>query len=314
MTSVPVNVDNFVRAETDRMFAAIGQQAGGINRWLHFRVPTPLDQQTVIRMNRDTLYSAVVADIRDGAVLSIPDAGERYLSVMMINQDHYINQVLHDPGEHTLDMATFESPYVLVAARTMVDPADPSDVEAVNALQDQLLLTAASAVPFSTPDYDVETFTATREAVLALAKGVGDFGGAFGRREDVSAIRHLLGTAAGWGGLPESEAYYVNVDPGFPVGAYSLTVRDVPVDAFWSISLYDAAGYFPDNGKPVSVNSLTATPNDDGSVTVHFGGSEDRPNTLPVVEGWNYLVRLYRPHSQVLDGSWTFPAATADQA
>jgi len=314
MTSVPVNVDNFVRAETDRMFAAIGQQTGGINQWLHFREPTPLDQQTVIRMNRDTLYSAALADIRDGAVLTIPDAGDRYLSVMVINQDHYINQVFHEPGEHPLDVATFETPYVLVAARTMVDPASPEDVRAVNDLQDQLGLTAVSQVPFAAPEYEAETFTATREAVLALAKGIGGFDGAFGRREDVSPVRHLLGTAAGWGGLPESEAYYVNVDPGFPMAAYSLTVRDVPVDAFWSISLYDAAGYFPDNGTPVSVNSLTATPDADGSVTVHFGGSEDRPNTLPVVEGWNYLVRLYRPHREVLDGTWTFPEATADEA
>ena len=68
------------------------------------------------------------------------------------------------------------------------------------------------------------------------------------------------------------------------------------------------------NGTAVSVNSLTATPNDDGSVTVHFGGSEDRPNTLPLVEGWNYLVRLYRPHPEVLDGTWTFPEVTADEA
>lgn len=314
MNYVPVNVDNFERAETDRMFAAIGQQAGGINQWLHFREPTPLDKQTVIRMNRDTLYSAVVADIREGAVLAIPDAGERYLSVMVINQDHYINQVLHEPGEHHLDVSTFESPYVLIAARTMVDPAKPSDVQTVNDLQDQLGLTTTSQVPFTTPDYDPETFAATREALLALAKGLGGFDGAFGRREDVSPVRHLLGTAAGWGGLPESEAYYANVDPGFPLGAYSLTVRDVPVDAFWSISLYDAGGYFPDNGTAVSVNSLTATPNDDGSVTVHFGGSENRPNTLPLVEGWNYLVRLYRPHPEVLDGSWTFPEATADEA
>ena len=107
---------------------------------------------------------------------------------------------------------------------------------------------------------------------------------------------------------------YVNVDPGFPVGAYSLTVRDVPVDAFWSISLYDARGYFPDNGGAVSVNSLTGVPNDDGSVTVHFGGTEDRANSLPLVEGWNYLVRLYRPHAEILDGTWTFPEATADGA
>lgn len=312
MTAVPVNVDNFVRAETDRMFAALAHQAGGVNRWLHYRMPTPLDSQTVIRMNRDTLYSAVVADIRDGAVLTLPDAGDRYLSAMVINQDHYINQVLHGSGEHSLDVTTFGSPYVLVAVRTMVDPENPQDVEAVNDLQDQFDFRAASQTPFTMPDYDLDSLTATRDPLLALAKGLGGFAKAFGRREDVDPVRHLIGTAAGWGGLPEAEAYYVNVNPELPVGEYSLTVRDVPVDAFWSISLYDAQGYFPDNGQRVSVNNLTATTQDDGSVTVHFGGSNDRPNTLAIMDGWNYLVRLYQPRSEVLDGSWTFPQATAD--
>jgi hypothetical protein len=26
--------------------------------------------------------------------------------------------------------------------------------------------------------------------------------------------------------------------------------------------------------------------------------------------GWNYLVRYYQPHPEILDGSWTFPAVT----
>jgi len=82
---VMVTVDNFVRAESNRMLAAIMGQAGGINQWTHIRVPTPLDRQTVIRMNRDTLYSAAVVDLADGAVLTMPDSGERYVSVMVVN-------------------------------------------------------------------------------------------------------------------------------------------------------------------------------------------------------------------------------------
>ena len=83
---------------------------------------------------------------------------------------------------------------------------------------------------------------------------------------------------------------------------------------FWSISLYNAAGFFEPNDRNAnSLNSITATPNDDGSVTVRFGGCGDgRPNCLPVTDGWNYLVRLYRPRPEVLDGTWTFPSlATA---
>ena len=34
--------------------------AGGVNRFYHFRRPTPLDKQNIVRMNRDTLYSMAI--------------------------------------------------------------------------------------------------------------------------------------------------------------------------------------------------------------------------------------------------------------
>jgi hypothetical protein len=310
MAGITVNVDNFPRAETDRMFAAILADSGGVNQWMYNREPTPLDHQPVIRQNRDTLYSAAVVDISGGAALTLPDSGRRYLSVMVVDQDHYVDVVLHKPGEYGLALADFGTQYVMVAVRVLADPAIPDDVQAANALQDQVQLRAPSAQPFVMPEYDEASFTATRDALLALARGLGGFDHAFGRRESVDPVQHLLGSAAGWGGLPDQEAYYVNVDPGLPVGEYRLTVRDVPVDAFWSISLYNAEGYFEPNDRNAnSVNSITAVPNDDGSVTVHFGGcGDDRPNCLPIMDGWNYLVRLYQPRPEILDGSWTFPS------
>ena len=305
-----VNVDNFERAETDRMFAAIGAQAGGVNRWSHLRVPTPIDQQTVIRMNRDTLYSTAVVDISEGATVTIPDAGDRYVSVMVVNRDHYINRVLHEPGDHPLTVKEFDTPFVVLAARVFIDPDDADDVAAVNALQDRFEIQAASATAFSMPDYEPASFDATRAALLELGRGIAGVERTFGRADAVDPVHHLIGTAMGWGGLPEQEAYYVNVSPGLPVGEYAVTVRDVPVDAFWSISLYNADGFFEPNERDAySVNNVTATPNEDGSVTVNFGGcTDERPNCLPLMEGWNYIVRMYRPRSEVLDGSWSFPS------
>jgi hypothetical protein len=249
-------------------------------------------------------------DISAGATIVIPDAGRRYVSVMIVNQDHYINNVFHDPGKYDLTVEEFGTPHVLIAVRLLVDPADPADVAAVNALQDQFALQATSARPFVMPAYDQASFDATRAALLELTKGVARFEHAFGARGEVDPVRHLIGTAAGWGGLPDREAIYTNVNPGLPVGEYELTVHDVPVDGFWSISLYNATGYFEPNDRGAyTVNNLTAARNRDGSVTVHFGGCDDgRTNCLPIMDGWNYLIRLYRPRAEVLDGTWTFPA------
>lgn len=307
-----VGVDNFVRTATAKMMHALAAQAGGLNRFHHTRVPTPLDQQTVIRMNRDTLYSFAVVDLAEGAVLTIPDAGDRYLSVAVINEDHYTNKVIHAPGEHRLDEDDFGSRYVAVACRVLADPADSTDVAAAHAVQDRLALRADSAEPMHPLTYDETSFGVVHSALLALGSTLQGATRMFGRADAVDPVHHLIGTAVGWGGLPESEAFYATVSPGLPVGEYRIVVRDVPVDAFWSISLYNSDGFFEDSDDGgCSVNQFTALAEEDGSVVVHLGGCSDgRANCLRLMEGWNYTVRLYRPRHQVLDGSWTFPPAT----
>ena len=210
---VIVNADNFVRAETAAQFDQIVKMAGGVNRFFHLRGPTPLDKQTVIRMNRDTIYSAAMVDISKGATLIVPDAGDRYMSIMVVNEDHYINKVIHEPGEHELTVKEFGTPFVNLSVRTLVDASDPADIRKANALQDQLKIKAASAKPYTHPDYDKESYKTTYEALLVLGRGMPDARATFGSKEDVDPVRHLLGTAWGWGGLPEEEAYYLNSSP-----------------------------------------------------------------------------------------------------
>jgi hypothetical protein len=306
---VPVSVESFARAETDRTFAGLAAEAGGVNRFRHNRTPTPIERQPVIRMNRDTLYSIAIVDISHGATLTIPDAGGRYLSAMIVDQDHYVNRVYHDAGRYELRAAEFDTPYVGVAVRILVDPADEDDAAGVNDLQDKLAIEAPSAKAFSQPDYDTGDLDEIRSALLELARHLGAFEHAFGAKDEVDPIRHLIATAAGWGGLPDREARYIGVEPNLPAASYELTVRDVPVDGFWSISVYNRDGFFePNDDGAYNVNNLTAARNEDGSITICFGGDNGRPNHLPIMEGWNYTVRLYRPRPEVLDGSWTFPS------
>jgi hypothetical protein len=121
------------------------------------------------------------------------------------------------------------------------------------------------------------------------------------------------GRLSAWGGNPETDALYLNVTPSQNDGrtVYKLSVKDVPVDGFWSISLYNAQGYYePNPYNAYSINNITAAKGGDGGVSIQFGGCDGKVvNCLPIMSGWNYMVRLYRPWAEVLNGTWKFPEA-----
>jgi len=306
---VPVNVDNFVRAETASQIDRALKFIGGVNKWFHFKEPVPLDKQNVIRMNLDTLYSNAIVDISEGATVTLPDPGKRYMSVQVLNEDHYLNKVFHKGGTYKLTMKEFKTPYVILTARTLANASDPKDIEAVNKLQDQMKIKAVSAKPYTHPNYDKKSYEATYKALLELSKGIPDAKHTFGKKEEVTETRHLIGTAFGYGGLPEHEAFYITKNEPRKAGDFQLTVKDVPVDGFWSISIYNKDGYFEQNKfNSNSINNLTAKPNKDGSITVNFGTNPDgKENFLYVMDGWNYSVRLYLPGKEILSGEWSFP-------
>jgi len=170
-----------------------------------------------------------------------------------------------------------------------------------------------SAGQFEIPAWDETSQQKVRKALKDLGETINNFNNAFGSKDQVDPVKHLIATACGWGGNPDKEAMYMGVTPEKNDGKtiYRLTVKDVPVDAFWSISVYNAEGFFEKNKlNAYSLNNITAKKEADGSVIIQFGGCDGKvANCLPITPGWNYTVRMYRPRPEILNGQWKFPEA-----
>lgn len=305
-----VTVDNYARAETDRTFQAYAD-AGGFGKFLHFREVTPIDKQDVIRMNRDTLYSIGVFDLTTPVTVTKPYTDGRFQSLQIINQNHSMPPSENGPGEFTYTQEQMGTRYLFLLFRTFLDPNDPEDVKAAQAAQDAIVVTQEDAGSFEVPDWDLDSMAAIRDAGNVLAATAADSSGFFGDRRKMSPLDHLMGTASGWGGNPKEAAMYLfgTVEKNDGTTPYTVTVKDVPVDGFWSITMYNKDGFMEPNDLDAYVfNNVTSKRNDDDSVTINFGGCDDgRVNCLPITEGWNTIVRLYIPGAELLDGSWTFP-------
>jgi hypothetical protein len=311
---VQVTADNYVRAETDLQMKGYAETMDCFGKFNHNRKHYDVDNQVTVRGNRDTIYSFGVFDLTSPLTITMPDPGGRYQSLMLLNQDHSIPPTIFGPTQKTFTVKNMGTRYAVLAVRTFADPNEPADIKAAHVLQDAVKVKQADIGKLELPNWDKQGVETLREAINVLNATMSDTSGYFGEKDKLDPIHHLLGTAFGWGGLPKQAAMYVNVYPEKDDGKtpYTLMVKDVPVDAFWSVTVYDSKSYMLKNARDIySYNSVTAKKDADGSITIHFGGDPKADNYLEIMEGWNYIVRLYQPKQEILDGSWTFPEPKA---
>jgi len=306
--AVPVTTSNFKRAETDWVMG-IQNKAGCFAKLCVEPGPAALDKQQVIRMNRDTPYSRGVFDLTSPVTITLPEAGGRFQSLQVVNQDHYVTLVAYKPGTYTLTRENVGTRYAFVIIRTFIDPASPADVAAGHKVQAATTATQASPGSFEVPDWDEPQRSKLHDAAIALAPFVAQDAVKFGTAAEVDPIAHLVGTAAGWGANPPKDATYLfrQVAANDGTTPHVLTVGEVPVDGFWSVTVYNDKGYYEAPESAISVNNVTAAKNKDGTTTIRFGGDPKAHNYLRIMPGWNYTVRLYRPKAEILSGAYKFP-------
>ena len=294
---IPVTLENYEVAESDLAFYNVTKLVG-MNTFFHF--PTgafDLNNQTVVRMNRDTYYSAAVIDTTQGASITIPETNGRYLSVMVVQNDHYIDEVFLAPGTHEI---TSETEFAMVAMRIRANQSDPDDDAAIAALRAGVKLEAGGNSSHVRPNYDMEQLVALRDELTVEGTKLGTLMGMQGAHGTIEPTMHLYGTAIGWGLLPDAQAQYLSSPKFNNDGCYMASYSAPPFNepGFFSITMYDAEGWiYREDG---ILNEFNMTLNEDGSFDAYFGDCGDVDNHLPTVEGWNYILRIYEPKLEEL--------------
>ena len=289
---IPVTLDNYEVAESDLAFYNITKLVG-MNTFFHF--PTgafDLDNQTVVRMNRDTYYSGAIIDTTQGATVTIPETNGRYLSVMVVQNDHYIDQVFLEPGTHEI---TSDTDFAMVAMRIRANQSDPGDDEAIAALRAGVKLVVGGNASHVRPNYDMEQLVALRDELTVEGTKLGTLMGMQGAHGTVDSLMHKFGTAIGWGLLPDAQAQYLGSPKFSSDGCYMASYSAPPFNepGFFSITIYDADGWiYTEDG---ILNEFNMNLNEDGSFDAYFGECGDVDNNLPTVDGWNYILRIYEP-------------------
>jgi len=128
--------------------------------------------------------------------------------------------------------------------------------------------------------------------------------------------------------LPEDAIYPLNLgdNTGKPLdGANKYVIHFAkggapPVDAFWSITLYDAEGFQVGNSlnRFAVASWMPFKANADGSLDIYFQnespGRDKETNWLPAPKApFNLTMRLYGPRSEALTGKWSPPPVTKSQ-
>jgi hypothetical protein len=304
--------ENYALAESQVIFKAYlskisaATNTDGMGVFMHNRKAVDPKDKTVVRINFDTQYSSAILDLTEEATLTMPETNGRYQSAWFITEEHYNPMAINNPGTYKINQENTGSKYVVIVIRTQVNMSDLNDLAIASKLQDQVVLSQKDRGAYVvTNNWDMDDILEMRKKYQGIAKEKKITSGMmFGKKEDITLENHNCGTAYGFGGFTQDQAVYrtlvtKNTNPSI------MVLKDVPVNAFWSVTVYDKDG-FP-NGDFYNVNSSFAKVNSKGEYVIHFGGDKKEDNYLDIFEGWNFTLRMYQPTEAYFNGSWKMP-------
>lgn len=297
---IPVDRSNFVVAETDHYFTN-HVRSHPVNTIRHSRAYSDVHNQVVIRENKDCLYSHAVVDVSESAVITNPD-WDKYSIIQIMDENQYSFAHLY-PGDTltiTPDMVSLGS-HVWLNIRTEVRPENGDGYYDAHNHQDAYTIEAASAKPYQSKGFDPESLAAVRNALLKEAPKVKSWK-AFGTPDVLDPEMFVIAAAGGWAGLPKEHAVYwpriVPTGDAARLAPSQITLSAAPLDydngGFFSVTTYGPDGFIAT--EDYAYSHRTATPNEDGTYTFHFN-APGKPNNMTTVDGWNMIIRMYRPSS-----------------
>ena len=312
-----VTAKNFTRSMSDIYFNKV-TDAVGTNIVLHTRKTKNVDNQNIIRENRDTLYSNLVIDARNGFTLSLPATNGVFMTALIFDQEtHLLADGSGDIGtyqayagkERVIKFNANDIPtdYAYVLFRTYSDGSSDSE-KLANNLQDGIKLAAQSKIPFIAQKWDDQAVETMRQAYASrifetAAKGTRQ--GYNTAENTVEDIRNVYASCC-WGGQLEKYATYGTTDTlDISVKQCAVTTIEPPkVDydrgGFWSYQVYNAEGWISSNSS--TLQNTNTVLNDDGTVILRFGTKEacgTDENRADREQQFNITTRIYNPSEEI---------------
>lgn len=302
-----VTPETYPTDETSRQILK-RQSMVGVNKFFHNRQLTPIDNQPVVRMNRDTYYSMAVVDVSKGATIVMPEIPEgKYMSVQPVTEDHRIQAMLYGPGSFKLTTHTGTHLYLIIRLDGTFTEAE------AKMIQDKMSIEANSHNLFETGPVNKTSFTRVESELKARLPAIIKRDGINGMRgmftnpndeseKDFTVEKYQVGAAGGWGGAQMIDNIYESSGNLSTDSCYQLNFEDPKNTAFWSITVYDENGFMFNDLANYSSN--TAQVNKDGTYTISFGCGKHAPNNLEIDNPsklFNITVRHYRPSKKVTE-------------
>ncbi len=299
--NIIVTEENFLAAEADRYFAE-QQKLAPINEWEHKLKLMTYQTQTVVRQNRDTLYSKALVDVSKGATFSV-EKSDQYQTLHVLDSNHREIFVLYSDSDvrtKKIDMSDLSQgadTHVYVVLRTaMPNGESPEAYKIANKLQLSAKIQANSAKPYVPKGFNQESREKTR---LALEPKLLTFSipNAFGTvdAKNVTKYDATIGVGIGWGGFSTAHAHYKILIAQDRNGAPQTMTFPAPKfkkGGFFSITTYGPDAYI--HADKYALNMHEMKKNQDGSYTVNFNRPGEN-NNIEIMKGWTAALRMYRP-------------------